>query len=425
MMMKLLSVGTASTLSLLVLLFMTIDKEALAFSISPILKPKLEQQTSHGHGARQLCAQNNSNSRRHVIQSKLRLELLTTSTFIDLQEPDDDDDDINTSQSKRAGTATKTQKKKKMENTKASEAATADADATGSSGGESDSVRTASVFNGGKMEHIFEMTPFPGATHNQCVYSPKFSSSDAQDAFEKSNNIYWKIDGSCALIRWTKPDYDVDRDADDTDDGVLELYQRQDTRGQDPTPDLIPLPSRIDDDDDDGTGKNMICTNTNAYKNHNYYMKKVELNGKKDGKKQKTMKLLLLKILNDNRTELIKAVQKYGSSDGYLSVELVGHKFNQTPGVYVDAAIIIHQEQRLKLSTTSVDGDETDIETFPRTFDGIKTFLMERFNVEGVVVEYSGVYWKILSNVMDPEKCPFKIDPSNALPPTKMYTVKS
>ena len=332
--------------------------------------------------------------------------------------------------------------------------------AIASSTGAVDGGARGTIFNGGKMEHIFEFTKFPGS--KGMVYGPNFSSPAAQEALEKTSNVFWKIDGACGMLKLVADNDKVGGDCDGGTSFGLELYERQDTRGKDPTPDLIPIPNcHVDKNSNESENininqengnSNLVCKNSSAYgdskgRGHTYYMKKVQLEDS-DGKKQRKVKSSLLQVLDDNRDDLIDAVRKYGSTDGYLSVELIGNKFQQTPGVYVDAAIAIHCEQRLDVladPTTPAAGRmeegvdvslDKDIEelkvgtqemknqvvALPRTFDGMKDFLLSR-NVEGVVLEHNGTFWKIRSNLMDVD-CLFEKDRSNAIPPTKFYTPK-
>lgn len=72
----------------------------------------------------------------------------------------------------------------------------------------------------------------------------------------------------------------------------------------------------------------------------------------------------------------------------YMTVELIGKKFNKTLGVDEDVAIAIHSDQRI------------DIEPERRSFDGIKAFLLS-FICEGLVVEHNGTFWKILTENFD------------------------
>mmetsp|Transcript_42874 Transcript_42874/g.103584 ORF Transcript_42874/g.103584 Transcript_42874/m.103584 type:complete len:459 (-) Transcript_42874:3177-4553(-) len=335
--------------------------------------------------------------------------------------------------------------------------------AASSAGGGTGGGVGGTVFNGGKMEHIFEFAKSPGS--KGMVYGPNFSSPAAQEALENTSNVFWKIDGACGMLKFVaNSDNTHEGDGEKRSGRGLELYERQDTRGKDPTPDLIPLPAcYVDKHSNDSENinsyqengnSNMICKNDSAYgdskgRGHTYYMKKIQLEDT-DGKKQRKMKSSLLQVLDDNSDDLIDAVRKYGTTDGYLSVELIGKKFQKTPGVDVDAAIAIHCEQRLDLvavpkataaaaggTEEGIDVLDKDIEeltvkiqdmknqmiTLPRTFDGMKDFLLSR-NVEGAVLEHNGTFWKIRSSLMDVD-CLFEKDRSNAIPPAKFYTPKT
>jgi hypothetical protein len=298
-------------------------------------------------------------------------------------------------------------------------------------------VSVAAVFNGGKMDHIFDFTKLSGS--KDLVYGPNFASPQAQEALENANNVYWKIDGACGLLKL------IDND-DSDENSVLELYERQDTRGKDPPPDLVPLPMKCMHDvftpglnniENSNEQKNMICKNTNVYadskdRRHTYYMKKVQLEDN-DGKGQRKIKRSLLQVLDDNHDKLIDAIKKYGTDDGYLSVELIGNKFQKTPGVDNDVAIAIHCEQRIEFAverenvdknidklTSEVKDFNNRMVIFPRSFNGLKDLLSSK-NVEGIILEHNEIFWKIRSNLMN-RGCLFETDRSNAIPPIKYYT---
>jgi len=183
------------------------------------------------------------------------------------------------------------------------------------------------------------------------------------------------------------------------EDNDLAVYERQDTRGKEPTEDLVPLVSGA---------------NTDRYgegtKKHSYFMRKVVLH-KSDGKKQKKIKQALVDVVERNRKELIEAIKTHGDSSGCLSVELVGQKYQKTPGVDVPVALMLHCEQNVIPAKGA---------SLPRTYDEVKAFLAS-YVAEGIVVEWEGEFWKILSSCVDP-KCGFKTDRARAMPPSRIYS---
>ena len=237
------------------------------------------------------------------------------------------------------------------------------------------------------MEHIFEITetqPTPTSKRGVNVYSSRFSCPEAQEALEKGT-FYWKVDGACGMVRYN------------SEEDELEVYERQDTRGREASEDLVPL----------RPGENQHEYGKDKDR-HTYFMRKVAITDE-DGKKQKKIKAAILDVLKANRDVLISACREHGK-DGWLSVELVGTKFQKTPGVEDEVAIALHKDQNL-----IIDGD------LPRSYDEAKKFLGQR-SVEGIVVEWNGRYWKLRSNLMDPS-CLFETNRIGAPPPNRYFRV--
>ena len=245
------------------------------------------------------------------------------------------------------------------------------------------------------MEHLFQIERgWDENNPRKGRYFNEFTSDLAQEALENSDHIYKKVDGSCGIVS-----YDVAADE-------LSLYQRIDTRGRDPSSTLVPLP----------VGKNPVNYKSKEHA-HSYFMEKIVVS-EGDGKKAKKNKRALLDVLERNKDALVDLILSRASSDGddssplFLSVELVGTKFNQTPGVDAPVALAPHCLQRL-----SADDFPYLPQSLPRTFDELKLALVDSDNVaEGIVVEHKGNFWKVHSKLLEPT-CTFATDKSKASPP--------
>jgi hypothetical protein len=131
----------------------------------------------------------------------------------------------------------------------------------------------------------------------------------------------------------------------------LEAFQRLDTRGRPPPEMCVIEPIRMD----------------------------------VDGKKARKRKQEMLKVVQDHADHIVK----FGEC---VSIEWVGLEFNKTPGVPHDVGIAIHAEQVCE-------------EPVERTFEGMKSFLLESDPpIEGLIVEYEGLYWKVTAGGFD-KKC--------------------
>jgi hypothetical protein len=252
-------------------------------------------------------------------------------------------------------------------------------------------------FNGGKMEHIFKMVRI---NNNKNAYCEDFFSNEAARTALEQGRRYWKIDGACGMIRLCG------------DNGqLLEAYERQDTRGRPPGRDdglLVPLPTGANASAYGGEQGDEEEEATMNRPRHTYYMRKVVVT-EKDGKKQRKLKQAMLDILTQNRDALVEAIRTHGSSEGWLSVEWVGTKFQKTPGVEVPVALCLHCHQRV----------QEDAE-LPRTYQQVKD-LLARTAVEGIVIEHAGRFWKIRSNLMDPHGCLFEKDRTKVPPPLELF----
>jgi len=219
----------------------------------------------------------------------------------------------------------------------------------------SDEGAAASFFNGGKMRHLF---PFDT---NYCYKTDgTFTSPEAETAL-CDGTFYHKIDGSNGMIQ-------VVHASSNGEVPKLKVYERRDTRGKGDTwegQQLTPLP----------TGKN-----TDTYPGHTYYFYEVttDVAGKKMEKRNRAM-LDTVERHKDNFLVLNRE---------WISVEWVGTKFQQTPGVPHDVALAIHEDQILDTETA---------ETIERTYEGLKKYLEDCAEnpVEGLIVAHEGVYWKV------------------------------
>jgi hypothetical protein len=179
------------------------------------------------------------------------------------------------------------------------------------------------------------------------------------------------------------------------EEDTIELYQRIDTRGKDPPSALRELPS---------DGGNTTKYTSPDGKEHTYYMEKIVLL-ETDGKKQKKNKKIILDVLERHKTTFKELIEQ--NSSDFVSVEIVGTKYNRTPGVAAPAAIAPHCLQKVVLENKSL----------PRTYEEAKQFLLSSgMAVEGLVVEYNGKYWKLRSDMFDPN-CDFVTNKSKVMPP--------
>ena len=198
-------------------------------------------------------------------------------------------------------------------------------------------------FNGGKMAHIFKLV--------DNLYVKEFSEEGAESAF-LHGRYYVKVDGANHMI------------IKNSDDEV-ELYARYDVGEREMPATCIPIPA----------GKNGM-TYVSRQKTHTYYYKPTRYIEGKLAKVYDILQRAAADYVNDK-------------PPGHYSVEVVGRKFQNTPGVDCDGALAVHSQQ-----TISVDQEL-------RTFTNIRRYLLEAVCIEGVVVEHEGRFWKIRSNCFD------------------------
>lgn len=212
------------------------------------------------------------------------------------------------------------------------------------------------------MQHIFKLV--------NNLYVNEFSDDMAASAFHQGR-FFVKVDGANHMIV---------KESD-----AVELYARYDVGSKEIPADCISIPA----------GRNG-ATYESRQKVHTYCYKPTSyVTGK------------LATLYDELRLHAAEYVKDKPS--GHYSVEVVGRKFQRTPGVDCDGALAIHSEQVLDVDC--------------RSFEAIKRFLLEVISIEGVVVEHKGQYWKIRSNCFDKD-CPFekvkrgKLErPINLIPP--------
>ncbi len=189
---------------------------------------------------------------------------------------------------------------------------------------------TEATFNGGKMQHIFILV--------DNLYVDEFYSETAAAALEKGA-AWVKVDGANHMVSKS--------------DSGTRMYQRYDSKSGERPEGYIDLP--------DGKNEHRY---TSQQRCHTYYYKPVELEtGKLRG---------IYATLVDQA-----AVHLCDEPCGQYSVEVVGRKFQRTPGVDRAAALAFHADQCLEL------------EPSVRSYGGIRSFLLNRVCIEGIVLEHS------------------------------------
>ena len=298
-----------------------------------------------------------------------------------------------------------------------------------------------SLFNGGKMNHIFEFEK--GIERGPKLYIPEFSSEEAKLALE-NGKLYYKIDGSNGMIviikssseaATTSATSSVDgeqekmeekveeattQEEDNLIDYQLSPYKRYDSRGKEPPPQCIKLPT---------------ANNPDSYEGHSYYYEPMNVDCKAKGIRK--INEVVHEILNDHKQHIVNVAttstagatasgdNKDGNCDDnaltrtsyYVSVEWIGTKFQKTPGVPHNVAIAIHSQQVCE-------------EQIERTYDGVRSFLSGEGGgegnpiiIEGLIVEYNGTYYKVRSDCFD-RKCLFKTKRELGKPPIEYLIPK-
>lgn len=222
-------------------------------------------------------------------------------------------------------------------------------------------MATYSPFNGGKMMHIF--------TISNNLYTPNFYSNEAKEALE-NGRFFVKIDGSNALLKKV--------------DGVWYLYSRYDDGKRKINRDVLPSNTILLPE-----GKNIDQYNS-GNKEHAYFYQLRSRPLPEDKGKLAKINRNLYRIVDEEMKGFLEELK-----EDYITVELVGQKFNATPGVMAQCGIAPHSSQTI------------DVEKQFRTFIGMKDYLLNQKCIEGLVIEWKGVYWKIRSNCFD-KRCNFE-----------------
>jgi hypothetical protein len=224
-------------------------------------------------------------------------------------------------------------------------------------------------FNSGKMEHIYQWKKKENpkdTTH----YTENFYNEEAKEALE-NGTFYLKIDGSNGAIFKGKDE--------ETGEDIIYLVERYDDRNDKlnklslseiEEKGIYPLP--------EGANKSVYCTEEFT---HHYYYKiipKPESDGR--GKKLKGDQLQRFQLY----TILEKIIRERPLEYGYTSLEFVGTKFNQTPGIDQMCGIAIHEDLILP------EQPPKEI----RNFDGMEQFCTQQ-TCEGFIVKHKDNYWKI------------------------------
>jgi hypothetical protein len=167
-----------------------------------------------------------------------------------------------------------------------------------------------------------------------------------------------------------------------TGDGQWSLYRRYDDKKGCLDPDNLPngyrtLPSGLNEQ---SYGEKF---------RHSYYYRRMERIPQEKKKYSLSEKMSnAFYVIVDRNTPQLDAF----NTDA-LTVELVGRKFNKTPGCDFDYGIALHRQQRVPWE-------------IPRSFEGFKKYLMSSVCAEGVILEHQGRYWKIKTCYFD-QKCLF------------------
>jgi hypothetical protein len=186
------------------------------------------------------------------------------------------------------------------------------------------------------------------------LYKNEYYNTEAREAVE-FGTYFVKVDGANHIIK--------------KKDGVINLYMRYDDKRGFYKKDSLPF--------------NML--NLSEYTSsvhHSYYYKSC---ADTQGKLEKVY------------SRLTRIAEKAFNAhpDGEYSVEIVGSKFQRTPGVDSSAEIALHSDQNIE-----VDLDK-------RNFKGIDE-LLQMYCIEGFIIQYNKKYWKVRSNCYD-KKCIFEM----------------
>ena len=249
------------------------------------------------------------------------------------------------------------------------------------------------TFNGGKMTHALKTTATDG--HKEKLNKDdnenkedKVDDMDPDDALKYVDDwysdtgrealvspdarMYVKINGSCGML------------VRDPQTNEWVIYQRYDDKknkfddGKAMPVDHISVP---------GGANPLQYQYYHGRVKHKYYMRRLDRNAK--GKSEHRINTLLYQIV-----DRAVASGRLTPEDNYVSIELCGRNFNQTPGVD-EIGIALHREQLLK--EPLVPPPENTVEAWKATLVQYVT----KYPCEGIVLRHpSGLYFKVLSRML-------------------------
>jgi len=207
-------------------------------------------------------------------------------------------------------------------------------------------------FNNGKMEHIFQID------RKTNLYKKEFTNQTAQKAFLNGTR-YIKIDGQSGAI-WKRKEGDV------------VLLTRYDDRR-----------NRFKNGIHDGYISLFDGGNPNTYCGHNYYYKIWErpATTAKNKGQPKILRELYSQLDSMKNIDQLLGIRKF------MSVEYVGEKFQKTLGI-LGNKFMIHSEQLVEKSSPLGSA---------KSFEEVKHAICSNV-IEGLVIEYEGIYYKIRQN---------------------------
>jgi hypothetical protein len=234
-------------------------------------------------------------------------------------------------------------------------------------------------FNGCKMKHIWKL--------ENNLYTDEFLDDEAKEALEHGTLLN-KVDGSNHCL-FKEGDQWV-------------LYGRYDDKkgklDEKKLPEQYRLPPQ---------GRNLqvyVTSVRHAY----YYVRRPRPVPNAKGKLNKSGKVskVLYEIIDRNTTRF----NKMGVD--YLTVEVVGTKFNKAPGLDFPCGLALHCDQVF----------DQEFKNIPRTKEGLQKLLSE-VCTEGVVLLHNNKCWKVRSNCFDKE-CLFETAKRAGISPDNLVPVK-
>lgn len=236
-------------------------------------------------------------------------------------------------------------------------------------------------FRGGKMFHCFDMR----RVQYDSYYVPILLDDEIREALVKGQWLV-KIDGRNGLLIYNeeKKHYDIHVRYDDNKNHICpsKLPSNYYRLPQSKNPDNYEVKNKI---------------------HYYYYCKKLRFENPKG---ENIMWMELYEKVDKAHSEG-KLNDENGNPRKYHSIELVGKYFSQTPGV-VGVNFILHEKQKMDKPSILPSSDREWYDYFMNYFMNVCQ--------EGIVIEYQGYYWKILSEMFDVDTL-WKIDRTKAVPP--------